>query len=221
MKLSDLKAGSNTKQTLLLPVASPYPVEITAICGSQPGKTLIVTAGIHGCEYVGIEALNRLKKELDPSGLSGRVILLPLVNPEGFYMGAKQTIPADGQNLNRMFPGDPAGTFSSRFAKILEKVLYPEADFLMDLHGGDINEALTPLIFFPAAVPDTLAAKTSAAAAALSVPYRVPSLLQQKFGDGLACRDHGAHRFIGVDDALDDVGVAAVQGLPEGGGHLR
>ena len=40
MKLSDLKAGSNTKQTLLLPVASPYPVEITAICGSQPGKTL-------------------------------------------------------------------------------------------------------------------------------------------------------------------------------------
>ena len=72
MKLSDLKAGSNTKQTLLLPVASPYPVEITAICGSQPGKTLIVTAGIHGCEYVGIEALNRLKKELDPAGLSGR-----------------------------------------------------------------------------------------------------------------------------------------------------
>ena len=96
MKLSDLKAGSNTKQTLLLPVASPYPVEITAICGSQPGKTLIVTAGIHGCEYVGIEALNRLKKELDPAGLSGRIILLPLVNPEGFYMGAKQTIPADG-----------------------------------------------------------------------------------------------------------------------------
>ena len=70
MKLSDLKAGSNTKQTLLLPAASPYPVEITAICGSQPGKTLIVTAGIHGCEYVGIEALNRLKKELDPAGLS-------------------------------------------------------------------------------------------------------------------------------------------------------
>ncbi len=66
MKLSDLKAGSNTKQTLLLPVASPYPVEITAICGSQPGKTLIVTAGIHGCEYVGIEALNRLKKNWIP-----------------------------------------------------------------------------------------------------------------------------------------------------------
>ena len=53
MRLSDLKAGSNTKQTLLLPVASHYPIEMTVICGSCPGKTLVVTAGVHGCEYVG------------------------------------------------------------------------------------------------------------------------------------------------------------------------
>ena len=55
MRQSDLKAGSNTKQTLLLPVASHYPIEMTVICGSCPGKTLVVTAGVHGCEYVGIE----------------------------------------------------------------------------------------------------------------------------------------------------------------------
>ena len=122
MRLSDLKAGSNTKQTLLLPVASHYPIEMTVICGSCPGKTLVVTAGVHGCEYVGIETLNRLKKELDPIDLSGRIILLPLVNPEGFYMGSKQIIPADGQNLNRTFPGDPEGTFSSRLAKLLEEL---------------------------------------------------------------------------------------------------
>ena len=175
MRLSDFKAGSGEKQTLLLPVTSPYPVEMTVICGSRPGKTLVVTAGVHGCEYVGIEALNRLKRELEPGALSGRVILLPLVNPEGFYHGSKQTIPADGQNLNRMFPGNPEGTFSSQLARVLEETLYPEADFLMDLHGGDVNEALTPLIFFPAAVPDNLSAAASAAAKALSVPYRVTS----------------------------------------------
>ena len=175
MRLSDFKAGSGEKQTLLLPVTSPYPVEMTVICGSRPGKTLVVTAGVHGCEYVGIEALNRLKRELEPCALSGRVILLPLVNPEGFYHGSKQTIPADGQNLNRMFPGNPEGTFSSQLARVLEETLYPEADFLMDLHGGDVNEALTPLIFFPAAVPDNLSAAASAAAKALSVPYRVTS----------------------------------------------
>ena len=80
MKLSDLKAGSNTKQTLLLPVASPYPVEITAICGSQPGKTLIVTAGIHGCEYPGIISVRagsrRPVRPRDPSssGKPGRLL---------------------------------------------------------------------------------------------------------------------------------------------------
>lgn len=206
MRLSDLKAGSNTKQTLLLPVDSHYPIEMTVICGSCPGKTLVVTAGVHGCEYVGIETLNRLKKELDPIDLSGRIILLPLVNPEGFYMGSKQIIPADGQNLNRTFPGDPEGTFSSRLAKLLEETLYPEADFLIDLHGGDVNEALTPLVFFPTTVSDALAAKASAAAASLSIPYRVastaknglyswaaqcgiPALLAERGERGLWCED--------------------------------
>ena len=175
MRLSDLKAGSGVKQTLPLPVTSPYPVEMTVICGSRPGKTLVVTAGVHGCEYVGIETLNRLKRELESAALSGRVILLPLVNPEGFYQGSKQTIPADGKNLNRMFPGKPDGTFSSQLARVLEETLYPEADFLMDLHGGDVNEALTPLIFFPTAVEKSLSAAASAAAESLSVPYRVTS----------------------------------------------
>ena len=178
MRLSDFKAGSGVKQTLPLPVTSPYPVEMTVICGCRPGKTLVVTAGVHGCEYVGIETLNRLKRELEPAALSGRVILLPLVNPEGFYHGSKQTIPADGQNLNRMFPGKSDGTFSSQLARVLEETLYPEADFLMDLHGGDVNEALTPLVFFPASVPESLSAAASAAAESLSVPYRVASTSQ-------------------------------------------
>lgn len=178
MRLSDFKAGSGVKQTLPLPVTSPYSVEMTVICGSRPGKKLVVTAGVHGCEYVGIETLNRLKRELEPAALSGRVILLPLVNPEGFYQGSKQTIPADGKNLNRMFPGKPDGTFSSQLARVLEETLYPEADFLMDLHGGDVNEALTPLVFFPASVPESLSAAASAAAESLSVPYRVASTSQ-------------------------------------------
>ena len=178
MRLSDFKAGSGVKQTLPLPVTSPYSVEMTVICGCRPGKTLVVTAGVHGCEYVGIETLNRLKRELEPAALSGRVILLPLVNPEGFYQGSKQTIPADGKNLNRMFPGKPDGTFSSQLARVLEETLYPEADFLMDLHGGDVNEALTPLVLFPASVPESLSAAASAAAESLSVPYRVASTSQ-------------------------------------------
>ena len=78
------------------------------------GKTLVVTAGVHGCEYVGVQALRRLAAELDPAELSGNVIFLPLANPTGFYAGAKRVVPEDGVNLNRAFPGDPAGTLSVR-----------------------------------------------------------------------------------------------------------
>ena len=74
-----------------------------------------------------------------------------------------------------MFPGKSDSTFSSQLARVLEETLYPEADFLMDLHGGDVNEALTPLLFFPTAVPESLSAAACAAAESLSVPYRVAS----------------------------------------------
>lgn len=83
--------------------------------------------------------------------LSGNVIFLPLANPTGFYAGAKRVVPEDGVNLNRAFPGDPAGTLSVRLAHALEAALYPAADFLADLHSGDCNEALYPLVFFPTA----------------------------------------------------------------------
>ena len=49
------------------------------------GKTLVITAGVHGCEYVGVETLTHLSEELDPEEMSGSLILLPLANPEGFY----------------------------------------------------------------------------------------------------------------------------------------
>lgn len=99
---------------------------MTVICGCRPGKTLVVTAGVHGCEYVGIETLNQLKKELNPAALSGRVILLPLVNPEGFYHGSKQTIPADGQNLNRMFPANPMAPFPASLPECWKKPCTPK-----------------------------------------------------------------------------------------------
>ncbi len=139
------------------------------------GPTLVVTAGVHGCEYVGIEALLQLYNEINPANLTGEIIMLPLVNPEGFYAGAKQIVPSDGENLNRMFPGNVDGSVSQRIAFAIEKEIYPQANFLLDLHGGDINEALTPLVFFPVAVNEATAAKTQEAAQYLKVPYRLRS----------------------------------------------
>lgn len=151
---------------------------MTVICGSCPGKTLVVTAGVHGCEYVGIETLNRLKKELDPIDLSGRIILLPPGKSRRLLHGVQTDNPCRWSKFKPYVSGDPEGTFSNRLAKLLEETLYPEADFLIDLHGGDVNEALTPLVFFPTAVSDALAAKASALQP--HSRFHIGSLLLQK-----------------------------------------
>lgn len=57
----------------------------------------------------------------------------------------------------------------------IEKLLYPEADFLLDLHGGDWNEELAPLVFFPCGAGQTVERETRRAAQALSVSMRVCS----------------------------------------------
>ena len=88
------------RKNVPLPVPDAPSLNALCLCGAAPGKTLVVTAGVHGCEYVGVQALRRLAVELDPAELSGNVILLPLANPTGFYAGAKQVVPEDGVNLN-------------------------------------------------------------------------------------------------------------------------
>ena len=80
-----------------LPVPDARPLECVCLCGKNPGRTLVVTAGVHGCEYVGVQALRTLAQELDPSAMTGNAILLPLANPYGFYAGAKRVVP-EGQS---------------------------------------------------------------------------------------------------------------------------
>ena len=137
------------RKNVPLPVPDAPPLNAIYLCGASRGRTLIVTGGVHGCEYVGLQALRRLAGELNPARLSGNVILLPLANPSAFYAGAIQVVPEDGSNLIRAFPGNAIGSLSARLAVALENALYPVADFLADLHGGDYNEVLHPLEFFP------------------------------------------------------------------------
>lgn len=175
MTLCGFEIAPGEKRQVKLPVPGSAPLEAWLLCGAHPGKTLVVTAGVHGCEYVGILALQKLVETLDCATLFGQVILLPLVNSKGFFAGIKQLNPADDRNLNREFPGKADGTETQRMAWTIEKLLYPEADFLLDLHGGDWNEELAPLVFFPCGAGQTVEQETRRAAQALSVSMRVCS----------------------------------------------
>jgi predicted deacylase len=132
------------------PALARYQWPFFSIVGAKPGPTFLVTAGIHAAEYTGIEAAIRLGRALDPAEVSGTVVIIPLLNRPGFYERSIYVNPEDNDNMNRVFPGRPDGTWSERFAYHLLNDVIAGVDYAIDLHAGDMIEDLVPFVGFRA-----------------------------------------------------------------------
>ena len=153
-RVGALEAAAGTRASALLPIPATgsdagTSIPVTIVHGARPGPRLALIAGIHGYEYPGIMALQRLRATLDPAQLAGTVIMVHIANLPSFLGRTVYTNPVDGENLNRMFPGDPDGTLSERIAHLITLEVIEQADYLIDLHAGDGNEALRPYIYMP------------------------------------------------------------------------
>ena len=128
------------------------PVEMPVIeaRGSQDGPRACLIAGIHGCEYASMEALTRFMARLDTDALRGSIVAAPIVNVTAFRGRSPFVTPEDGKNLNRCFPGRADGTHSEQLAHHVFTELISGSDLLIDLHGGDLVEALEPFTLFDA-----------------------------------------------------------------------
>jgi len=171
-------------------------IPFAIIEGSQPGPCLVVTAGVHGSEFCAIEAAVRLMRT-SPQEIKGTLLILPILNVQGFHKRSIYVMPQDERNLNRMFPGKPDGTVSERLANWLVTNVYPLADTYIDLHGGDLDEALAPFTIFPAGCEKSralaavfgipVAVATGRAGNTIDAAYKVgvPSILPEVGGNGL------------------------------------
>ena len=148
---------------------------IFLINGAYDGPVLAITGGIHGAEYASIEAALRLAHSLDPAELHGGVIVLPIVSMQAYKSRSIYIVPMDGKNLNRQFPGDAEGTASEQLAYWLTFNVFKQADYYVDLHGGDLNEALIPFTVFQKAGDKTTNAKSLELARAFGIKYLVGS----------------------------------------------
>jgi predicted deacylase len=126
----------------------PYRLPMWLIHGDAAGPTLVVTAGVHPAEYASIAAALEFARSLEPTGLRGRVIVVPVMNMPAFTARSIYVCPLDGKNLNRVFPGDAHGTASEQIAAWVFEHVIRQADFFVDLHGGDLIEALVPFTIF-------------------------------------------------------------------------
>lgn len=122
-------------------------IPVSVVHGAKDGPVLALIAGTHGYEYTSILALQQVLAALDPARMSGSVILVHMANPTTFY-GRRIYYGADGKNLNRMYPGDAAGTISQRIAHALTTEVIDRATHLIDMHCGDGNESLRPYSYW-------------------------------------------------------------------------
>lgn len=185
--------------------AAGVPVTLPAflINGAHPGPTLGITAGIHGAEYPCVEAALRLGRTLDPAELHGQVIIVPSANPVAFAARSIYISPPDGKNLNRQFPGEHAGTFTQALAHWLFTHIIAPSDFYIDLHGGDMIEALVPFGSTAVTGNDTLDTAAEDMAKAFGIPYIV---LPTGTGSGIGGATHIAAAAAGIPALLAEAG---------------
>jgi len=117
-------------------------IPVIVVNGAKPGPVLALVAGSHGTEYASILALQKLAEFADPAELSGTLIILPLINVPSFAQRVAHVNPVDGKNMNRFYPGRPDGTQTERVSWAIAKQVVEKCDYLIDLHGGDLDENL-------------------------------------------------------------------------------
>ncbi|MDS0279588.1 succinylglutamate desuccinylase/aspartoacylase family protein [Halomicroarcula sp. S1AR25-4] len=120
-----------------LPSGSDVSVTVHRYVGG-PGPAVYVQGAQHGIELNGPAALRRLHGRLIDAEIAGTVVVVPVVNPLAFDHRSYMT-PAEydvmNPNLNRVWPGDEAGSLQERLAARLWD-LVTDADAAVDLHTG-------------------------------------------------------------------------------------
>lgn len=199
-------------------VAIPFIV----LQGRSPGSRLVAIAGIHGDEHDGPAALLGLAEALDPADLAGTLVIVPIANPPAFRTATRWNL-ADGQNLNRIFPGEPDGSISHRIARTLVDEVIPGADYVLTIHGWTTGWLTVPYVEYTTHHPTTAAARAGASAFGLDyleplglLPGRlmshvaamgIPGCEVEIGGEGITLPDRAAIGELGVRGVLRHLGM--------------
>lgn len=121
-------------------LGEPIRIPLVVIRGRHDGPVLGLTAAIHGNELNGIPIIQGLFRELDPASLRGTVVGALALNIPGMLLEQREF--NDGQDLNRLGPGDPQGTTSQVYLHRVVDRIISRFDYHVDLHTasrGRIN----------------------------------------------------------------------------------
>jgi uncharacterized protein len=202
----------------------PYQLPMWLINGNSDGPTLVVSAGVHAAEYASIAAALELGRSLEPQNLRGRVIVVPVVDMPAFTARSIYVCPLDGKNPNRVFPGNANGTASEQIADWVFRNVISQSQYYVDLHGGDLIEALVPFtIFFRSGnkqVDETslemakafgihflVCSETPGSTFCAASRAGIPSILTESGGQGIWTPEHVADHTRGLDRLMRHLGM--------------
>lgn len=148
-------------------------IPVAVFHGAWPGPVLAIVSGVHGTEYASIVAVERLIERLDPTDVTGTLILLPIVNVPSFEHKAMHVNPTDGKGINRIFPGRADGTQSERIAYVLTRQVIEKSDAVIDMHSGALDESLRPYTYWTRTGNEKLDAEARGMALAFGIDHIV------------------------------------------------
>ena len=117
---------------------------VMVVHGAHDGPCVWLNAAIHGEEINGVEIIRRVLEYLDPRGLRGTVLAVPIVNVHGFVTGDRYL--PDRRDLNRSFPGSARGSLASRIANLLMTEVVARCSMGIDIHTGSDHRSNLPQI---------------------------------------------------------------------------
>ena len=143
---------------------------LAVLSGARDGPTLAVIAGMHGGEYTGPLAAMQLIRECGTDDLSGRLIVIPVLSMRAFMLRNMQLSPVDEREVHYLWPGNPGGTYSEALVDLVYRTV-KDADYLLDLHAGEMAQALEPYVAVPWIEDGPLWDRSLDLACAFDVPF--------------------------------------------------
>jgi predicted deacylase len=124
-------------------------IPVVVVNGAGNGPVLWINGAIHGDEPEGPLAVHRLLADLDPAGLRGAVVAVPVVNV-GAFEACQRGNPADlfTYDMNRIYPGRSEGHLTERIAHAHHEAMIAAADLEVSIHSGGAHSYLAYAQFY-------------------------------------------------------------------------
>lgn len=136
LDVQDLEPGAIHKVWVRIvdsAMGTPLEVPVLVARGRLPGKTIGITAALHGNEVNGIPVIQSVFSMLNPDKMCGSVVGVLVANVLGYTQNTRG-YGTSGKDLNRCFPGREDGDCEAQYVHAFFEKIVLQFDSLIDLH---------------------------------------------------------------------------------------